>query len=556
MTEYCGLFMVILIFLSSCTSEPIPTEIPPDPNLISTISPTTTSIPATATPTLTHTPKPIAVPLVYPGFEDQAFSSICVNVDIKEPEGSDQSTRIQEAIENLIKAMGMVVGDDGNCQAVIEVTGAMTGKSAQYENCGRLFTGADFRGKLTLNSPSESNELIAVPLSGANEIMDVVAIINSSDCDNLDEEANAPFSDIWQKPVIQGFSEIFGANALTGAILVLSLRSAAELAIDELDTNSKDVIFILQNLLSSEDEYLINYALFKIINHQDLAAIEPSAIIPILSNQNTELAALAARAIVKIGPAAGDAIPALLTTVSSNNIDLAVYSALALGEIGISDFKVLDALVNHLNGNESLVEACQSSLEKLTGRQFESIDEWGTWLAACSKTQSCSRPESTTPTPKPELVPLTFEDMEMFFTKVCLESSAKNGTVDISKEIDQLAGPLLEAMGMEIVQSDFECEIKFSFVLNVASSDCSRVEMSQGARLDLILPPGDFAIETVRLRNLVEISGSSDDCLSNSDIYPVLIYEGFIEYYGEPVKSASRNIKEINDGLVRLGIFH
>lgn len=493
---------------------------------------------------------------MYAGYDDQAFSSICIDVDIKEPEGSNQSTRIHEALDNLVKAMGMFVGTESNCQAFFEVTGAMTGKSGVYEDCGRLFTGADFRGKLTMNTPGESSALIDISLSGANEIMDVVAIINSSDCDNLDEEANAPFSDIWQKPIIQGFSKIYGANALMGAILVPSLRSEAELAIDELDPESQDISAILQNFLRSEDEYLIEYALFKLINLQGLAAIDTSPIIPILSHQNSDLAALAARAIGKIGSAASEATPALLTTINSENIDLAVYSALALGEFGKSDSNVLNALANHLDENEFLAEACQSSLEKLTGQHFESDEEWKTWLVACSKTQSCVLSESATLTPRPELVPLTFEDMEMFFTKVCLESSATDGTLDISNEIDQMASPLIEAMGMQIVKSDFDCEIKYSFVLNMASSDCSKAELSQGARLDLILPPGDFAIETVRLRNLIEISGSSDDCLSNSDIFSVLIYEGFIEYYGEPVKSASRNIKEINDGLVRLGIFH
>jgi hypothetical protein len=67
-------------------------------------------------------------------------------------------------------------------------------------------------------------------------------------------------------------------------------------------------------------------------------------------------------------------------------------------------------------------------------------------------------------------------------------------------------------------------------------------------------PTFDHAYETVQLRRTIELPKSNSDCLSTNDILSVLIFEGFKEYYGQPVVGASQSIKELHEGLVRVGI--
>jgi hypothetical protein len=549
------LFLFIFLFiLSGCAREPIAESILPESTITPTTEPTASLIPATQTPTITPTPEPIAVPLVYKGFQDKAFSTACINVDVMEPEGSNQSELILSTLNNLISAMGMSVKKGGNCEVAFEVTGAMIGRSAEYEDCGRLFTGSDFRGKLIMKIPSETTNLITVPLTGTNEIPDSVLLINPSDCDNLGEEANAPFSDIWQKTIFEGFSKIYGTTALTSAFFVPALRSEAEQAIEDGDFKPEEILPVIQNFLGTDDENLIDYALSYLNEMHDQASSATSAIIPILLHQNKDLAAWAARTLGSIGPGAAEAIPALITALDDSDAKLGGYAALALGEIEKPSLQVLEALVNHLDDNVSMMEVCQSSLKKLTGNHYESPEEWKSWWTDCSKSQSCISPIATTPTPKRSPVPMIYNNMNFVDSKVCLESSASIGTIDLSNETNQLAGLLLEAMGMEVVQSELECTIGFAFFADVNSITCKRAELSPGARLDLMTPTFDHAYETVQLRRTIELPISNSDCLSTNDILSALIFEGFKEYYGQPVVGASQSIKELQEGLVRVGI--
>jgi hypothetical protein len=522
--------------------------------VVPTATKAATKVQPTNTPEPTATPEPIAVPLIYPGFQDKSFSSVCINVDINEPEGSTQSEAIFTAVNDLVEAMGMSVKKDVNCEVAFEVTGALVGKNANYEDCGRLYTGANFRGKLIMKIPTETTDLITLPLNGTNETSDYVLLINPSDCDNLGDEVNAPFSDIWQKPIFEGFSKIYGTTALGGAFLVSALRSEAEQAIEDGDFKPEEILPVLQNFLGTDDENLIDYALSYLNEMHDQASPATSAIIPLLSHQNKNLAAWAARTLGSIGPGAIEAIPALLTAIDDSDSKLGANAALAIGEIGQPSLKVLETLVNHLFDNDSMMEVCQSSLKKLTDNPYESPDEWKAWWADCSKSQSCISPIATTPTPKRSPVPLTFNNMNWVDSKICLKSSASFGTIDLSNEINQLAGLLFEAMGMEVVQSELECTIGFAFFADVDSITCTRAELSPGGRLDLMLPTTDHALETVQLRRSLELPASTTDCIATRDILATLIFEGFKEYYGDPVIGAAKSIRELHEGLVRLGI--
>jgi hypothetical protein len=288
----------------------------------------------------------------------------------------------------------------------------------------------------------------------------------------------------------------------------------------------------------------------------DQASSATSAIIPLLSHQNKDLAAWAARTLGSIGPGAAEAIPALLSALDDSDAKLGGYAALALGEIEKPSLQVLEALVNHLDDNVSMMEVCQSSLKKLTGNHYESPEEWKAWWTDCSKSQSCISPITTTPTPKRSPVPMIYNNMNFVDSKVCLESSASIGTIDLSNETNQLASLLLEAMGMEVVQSELECTIGFAFFADVNSITCKRAELSPGARLDFMTPTFDHAFETVQLRRTIELPASTTDCIATRDILATLIFEGFKEYYGDPVIGAAKSIEELREGLDRVGIIH
>jgi hypothetical protein len=548
--------ILIFVLLAACSPKFSAQKEATIEAVVPTVTKTATKVQPTNTPEPTSTPEPIAVPLIYPGFQDKSFSSVCINIDINEPEGSTQSEAIFTAVNDLVEAMGMSVKKDVNCEIAFDVTGALVGKSANYEDCGRLYTGADFRGKLIMKIPSETTNLITVPLTGTTEISDSVLLINPSDCNNLGEEANAPFSDIWQKPIIEGFSEIYGTTALTNAFYVPALHSEAEQVIEDGDFKPEEILPVLQNFLGTDDENLIDYALSYLNEMHDQASSATSAIIPLLSHQNKDLAAWAARTLGSIGPGAAEAIPALLTALDDSDAKLGGYAALALGEIEKPSLQVLEALVNHLDDNVSMMEVCQSSLKKLTGNHYESPEEWKSWWTDCSKSQSCISPIATTPTPKRSPVPMTYNNMNFVDSKVCLKSSISIGTIDLSNETNQLASLLLEAMGMEVVQSELECTIGFAFFADVNSITCTRAELSPGARLDFMTPTFDHAYETVQLRRTIELPASTTDCIATRDILATLIFEGFKEYYGDPVIGAAKSIEELREGLDRVGIIH
>ena len=558
MKRFFSIALIFLVFLSSCSQADKMPENPTESPSTPTLAPTATDIPPTPTPTQTPSPTPMAVPLVYPGFQDKAYTRVCISVDIDEPDGSIESESIVAALQDLVSVMGMSVEAEGNCEFTLEVTGAMSGRSGNYEDCGRLYTGADFRGNLIMKIPPESADVITVSLSGTQPVEEFVFVNDLSECDLLRDEAKAPFSDIWQKPILEGLVKIYGAYALSSAFNVAYLSNAAVEIIEEFfeDENSKseDVLIVLQTLIKSNDEGHIRFALWQLLNRPDLASQALTEIIPILSHQNGDLAALAAKNLMYIGPNAKGAIPALLTSIGSSNTELGSYSALAFGEIGNPDPAVLEALVNHLEDDENLMEACQSSLQKLTGKNFDSPEEWKAWWAACSITESCVSPIVTTPTVKPILVPFIFFGEEFFTPKVCMKSSAAFGTEDLSGEIDLLSGQLLQALGMEIMQSEFECDTMYAFNLDVNALTCSSAELSPGARLDMMLPTTDHTLETVPLRNSIALSVSDTDCLTTQDILSVLIYEGFKEFYGEPVLSAAQGIKVLQEALDRVGI--
>jgi hypothetical protein len=70
----------------------------------------------------------------------------------------------------------------------------------------------------------------------------------------------------------------------------------------------------------------------------------------------------------------------------------------------------------------------------------------------------------------------------------------------------------------------------------------------------MVLPTVNHVLETVALRDSIEISISDKDCLTPQDILSILIYEGFKEFYGKPVLNAAQGIKEFQEALDRAGI--
>jgi hypothetical protein len=314
------------------------------------------------------------VPLIYKGWQDKAYSRVCVDAVIT-MNGENLAGKIIPASNALLKEMGLkvvpVVG--GNCEALYVFVLDMEAKGANYSGGGQTcfaYTGAELAGDLVMLNPDDGSESFSIPLRGTRETSQATLNCNSV----------PPFSSLWPKAVIEGFSKIYGFKALEAALMVPVLQFEVSTVLQEGEYSAEEALPVLMRTLQNEDPTLVKAALVSLADYREQAAPAVPLLIPLLTHSDKWLATLAADDLRMIGPGAEAAIPALLITIEDPDIRLAAQAAFALGTIGRPDEAVLSALMRHVADIDySMSMFVQTSLKRLTGENFTDPQEWKDW---------------------------------------------------------------------------------------------------------------------------------------------------------------------------------
>ncbi len=384
MQKISAVFLIGALILTGCSTPAASTETPTLPEATATQSPTSTAIPPTPTsePTPTPTPAPIAVPLIYKGWQDKAYSRVCVDAVISGNE-EDLDGKIISTATALLKEMGMQVVpveggnletlvEGGNCEALYAFLLSIEALGANYSGGGQTcfaYAGAELYGDL-LVTQLDNDDWFTIPLHGTRETS-----LATMSCDAI-----PPFSSLWPKAILEGFSKIYGFKALEAALMVPALRFEVSKVLQEGKYSAEETLPVLMKTLQSDDPTLVKAALVSLAEYREKAAPAVPLLIPLLTHSDKWLATLAADCLRMIGPGAEAAIPALLVAIDDPDIRLGPQAAFALGTIGRPDEEVLAALMRHVaDPNFSMAMFVQSSLERLTGENFTQPKEWQDW---------------------------------------------------------------------------------------------------------------------------------------------------------------------------------
>lgn len=288
--------LIGLLFLTACAAPTAPADILNLPAATATQSPTSTAIPATPTLELTPTPALIAVPLIYKGWQDKAYTRVCVDAVITMTE-EDLASKIITAAGDLLEEMGMQVVpvDGGNCEAQYVFALAMEAKGDNYSGGGRTcfaYTGADLYGDLVLMIQPDSADGFSIPLREERETSQA-----TMSCD-----AVPPFSSLWPKAILEGFSKIYGFKALEAALMVPELRFEVSKVLQEGKYSAEETLPVLMKTLQSDDPTLVKAALVSLAEYREKAAPAVPLLIPLLTHSDKWLATLAADDLRMIGP--------------------------------------------------------------------------------------------------------------------------------------------------------------------------------------------------------------------------------------------------------------
>jgi hypothetical protein len=378
-----NLFLIILIgsfLLASCASPSAPTATltVSAPIATATQIPTATPVPPTPTSEPTPTSAPVAVPLIYKGWTDKAYSRTCVDAVITMTM-VDLGSQIIPAASSLLEAMGLqVVPRGADCEAMYVFVLAMEGTSDTYSGNGQTcdaFTGAELYGDLVLMTQPNNQDGFSIPLRGTRETSQA-----TSGCKTA---AEAPFGELWPKAVVEGFSKIYGFKALEAALTVPALQFEVASVLQEGKFSAADTMPVLMKALQDADPNIQKAALVSIAGYKAEAAPAVPLLIPFLTNSDKYLASLAADDLRMIGPGAEAAIPALLVAIEDPDVQLAPQAAFALGTIGKPEEAVLTALIRHANdANASMKMFVQTSLQRLTGEKFTTPGQWLQWWSS------------------------------------------------------------------------------------------------------------------------------------------------------------------------------
>ena len=366
-------FIAFSLLLTACTPKAPTQPVAPEKTVTPTPTIVATKIQLTNTPRATPTLEPVAVPLIYEGWQNKAYSQVCVDAVISMTD-QDVASEITQAASALLEAMGMKVVPLGeSCEALYVFALALEAQGANYTGGGQTcfaYTGADLYGDLVLMTQPDNSGGFSIPLRGKREPSQM-----TMSCDTV-----PPFGSLWPKAIIEGFSKIYGFKALEAAITVPVLQFEVSNVLQEGNYSAEETLPVLMKTLQSDDPTLIKAGLVAMADFREKAAPAVSLLIPLLTHDDKWLATLAADDLRMIGPDAEAAIPALLVAIEDPDIQLGPQAAFALGAIGRSDEDVLAALIRHVNDSDFTMKLfVQSSLEQLTGEKFTTPEEWQDW---------------------------------------------------------------------------------------------------------------------------------------------------------------------------------
>ena len=218
--------ILIAILLTACASPtPLPTPIP-------TTAPTTPP-----EPTVTSTPAPVAVPMVYEGWTDNGYASVCniystVTGIQHDAPGTNEVfeyaiTDVPSAVEALYEEMGMKVisgaeasGEECKVGFSFYMFMIWEGKSIFHEDgtiC-REFSQLNLEGAFDFID-IEKTEPISIPMNDMYEFSD--------DYVECDKSKEPPYNLLWPKAILEVFNQLYGETALKAALKIPALESAA-----------------------------------------------------------------------------------------------------------------------------------------------------------------------------------------------------------------------------------------------------------------------------------------------------------------------------------------
>ncbi len=230
-----GLFLIILFAIGSMTAgcgsseKAIQAAIAKTQTAAPTVTLTPTQKPA---PTHTSTPEPVAVPLVYPGYTDHAYTRVCVDGQTvflaEEPipgvTDVDVSARMIPAATALLEAMGMkVVPAEGDCEALFMFFISMGAEMkieyhANGDEC-TTYSEADLTGDLVFMSPP-GGDGFNFHLSTKYKVPEETWVCN--------ETKEPPYDSVWPRTVVEAFYKVYGETALQAAMTIPELQPYAE----------------------------------------------------------------------------------------------------------------------------------------------------------------------------------------------------------------------------------------------------------------------------------------------------------------------------------------
>jgi len=221
---------IFTLFIVSCgNSASIPTL---TPIVEASPAPTITLSPILS-PTPTFTPVPLAVPMIYEGWTDKAFSKVCIiysdvtGIQHQAP-GTNEIYEFSmeeagSAVENLVEEMGMiVVPADETCQAAYSYYMFLTwdGQSEFHEDgtiC-RYFSKLILEGSFDFID-NGSQQFFSIPLLDEYIFED-----EFEECDKLKEP---PYNLMWPRTILEALGQIYGENVFNAALKIPVFETAA-----------------------------------------------------------------------------------------------------------------------------------------------------------------------------------------------------------------------------------------------------------------------------------------------------------------------------------------
>ena len=321
--------------------------------------------------------------------------SVCLSSTGQPYPGVDDGPMV-EIVRRLADRGGIRVASTGNCDATLTVELSFTPLSEYYIGLlgpgGDCYTGASVAGSLKLEAPGKT--LVTVPVSGTRKPI-------SGSISTCPTESEAPFDDVWPRPLVRALETLLGDRVADAAIADTDAAIRA-IGVGMLGARpSSEVVPVLLGLLQDPDAAVraeVTYALRdrrpdspEVIDALIEALSDPSSSVRVgAAGALGEIGAPAARAapeimklatggdtwartaaldaIEKMGAAASAVVPQLIPLLGDSDAQVREAAADALGAIGPDASAAVPALTKLLDDPEWYVkDSAEQALERISG---------------------------------------------------------------------------------------------------------------------------------------------------------------------------------------------